>query len=215
MTTPFAYVHCKPDGTPFYVGKGVRSRYKDFTYRNQYHKKVVAKYGQKNILIGKLDCSTNNFALELEVGLIKCLKRMGHSLTNLTEGGEGSVGWRCPDQVKQAVAEANKRRVWTEEQKYKLGNLHRGKARPEHSQKMKEKGLWVKEKNPGFNAGHKQTGSKNHMAKSVSGVHPKKGRAVWCTLQEASEVIGVSIQAICQALKKGHRSKGWVLGYAS
>jgi hypothetical protein len=214
MNISYAYLHCKPDGTPFYVGKGVRSRYKNFTYRNQYHKRVVAKYGQENILIGKIECSTNEVALELEVGLIKCLKRMGRPLTNITEGGEGNVGWECPDQVKQAVAEANKRRIWTQEQKYKLGSLHRGKKRPDHSQKMKEKGLWKKEKNPGFNAGYKQTGDKNHMARSVIGSHPEKGVSVWCTLKEASEVIGVSIQAICRALKKGHKSKGWVLGYA-
>ncbi len=215
MTAAFAYVHCKPDGTPFYVGKGVRSRYKDFTYRNQYHKKVVAKYGQENILIGKIDCSTNDFALDLEIGLIKCFKRMGFSLTNLTEGGEGSVGWKCPDQVKQAVAEANRRRVWTEEQKYKIGNLHRGKTRPEHSRKMKEKGLWAKKNNPSYGNGDKQKGSKNHMARAVAGFHPDKGEIVWCTLQEASQAIGVSIQAVLQAIKRNYKSKGWKLRYLS
>lgn len=213
MTNFFAYIHCKPDGTPFYVGKGVRTRYKNFNCRNQYHKKVVAKYGQENILIGKIDCSTNEAALDLEIGLIKCLKRMGRSLTNLTNGGEGNVGWECPLQVKQAVAEANKRRVWSDEQKYKIGNLYRGKTRPEHSQKMKEKGLWAKDKNPGFNAGHKQVGSKNHMARPVAGVHSEKGVAFWSTLQETADAIGVSIQAISQALKHNHKSKGWTLEF--
>lgn len=213
MSISYAYLHCKPDGTPFYVGKGVRSRYKNFTYRNQYHKRVVAKYGQENILIGKIDCSTNETALELEVGLIKCLKRMGHFLTNITEGGEGNVGWECPDQVKQAVAEANKRRVWTQEQKYKIGDLHRGKKRLDHSQKMKEKGLWLKDKNPWFGTGDRQVGSKNHMARSVIGEHVDHGIATWDTLKEASKVIGVSIQAVCQALKKGNKSKGWTLRY--
>jgi len=215
MSTSFAYVHCKPDGTPFYVGKGVRSRYKNFTYRNSYHKKVVSKYGQENILIGKIDCSTNDFALDLEIGLIKCFKRMGYALTNLTEGGEGSVGWKCPDQVKKAVAEANKRRIWTKEQKEKLRAFSSGKTRPEHSKKMKEKGLWAKENNPGYGNGDKQKGSKNHMARSVGGAHPDKGEMVWCTLREASKTIGVSIQAVLQAIKSNHKSKGWKLRYLS
>lgn len=213
MTTFFAYVHCEPNGTPFYVGKGVRTRYKNFSHRNEKHKKIVKKYGQENILIGKIDCSTNKAALDLEVGLIKCLKQMGYSLANLTNGGEGNVGWKCPPQVKQAVAEANKRRVWSVEQKHKIGNLYRGKTRPEHSQKMKEKGLWAKDKNPGFNAGAKQAGSKNHMARPVIGVHTEKGTVCWNTLQETANTLNVSIQAICQAIKNKHRSKGWVLEY--
>ena len=215
MILSYAYIHCKPDGTPFYVGKGVRARYKNFTYRNQYHKRVVAKYGQENILITKMDCSDNKIALELEIGLIKCLKRMGFSLANLTDGGEGTVGWKCPDHVKQAVAEANKKRIWSEEQKRKIGNFGRGKIRPEHSQKMKSKELWVGEKNPSFGLGSEQAGEKNHMARAVIGTHETYGERNWPTLKQASEYIGVSIQAICQALKKQHQSKGWKLEYLS
>jgi len=209
MTT-FAYIHCKPDGTPFYVGKGVRTWDKIFTARNAYHKKVVAKYGQKNILIGKIDCSSNDTALQLEVGLIKCLRRMGAPLTNLTDGGEGSVGWKCPDNVKVAVSIANKNRTFSAEQRYRLGASFRGKKRPEHSILLKERGNWAREKNPFFNSGEHQVGEKNHMARKVLGVKdgaPKE----WTTLKSCADDLGVSIQAISQAIRKKQRSKGWKL----
>jgi hypothetical protein len=206
----FSYIHCKPDGVPFYVGKGVRTRYKNFKERNVYHKRVVDKHGADNILIGKLDCSTNDIALQLEVGLIKCLRRMGVRLVNLTDGGEGNVGWKCPEKVKLAVAEANRRRVWSKELREKIGETSRGKKRPEHSAFMK--GRFVGINNPVFGSGERQRGAKNHSAKAVSGV---KGAIVrtWATLTEASIDLGVSVPAICQSIKKKHRSKGWVLEY--
>lgn len=206
----FAYIHCKPDGTPFYVGKGVRTRYKNFKERSVYHKRVVDKHGADNILIGKLDCSTNDIALQLEVGLIKCLRRMGVRLVNLTDGGEGNVGWKCPEKVKLAVAEANRRRVWSKEQREKIGEASRGKKRPEHSAFMK--GRFAGVNNPVFGSGGRQRGVKNHSAKAVSGVNGAIVRT-WATLTEASIDLGVSIQAICQSIKKKHRSKGWVLEY--
>jgi len=210
MTTSFAYIHCKPDGTPFYVGKGVRTRYKNFTGRNPYHKKVVAKYGRENILIGKLDCSTNDIALQLEIGLIKCLRRMGTPLTNLTDGGEGNVGWKCPDNVKAAVSAANKNRIFSDEQRVRLGASFRGKKRPEHSALLKERGNWAGEKNPFFSSSEHQVGSKNHMARKVAGVKGNTCRE-WDTLKSCADDLGVTIQAISQAIRKNQRSKGWKL----
>lgn len=211
--TSFAYIHCKPDGTPFYVGKGVRTRYKNFTQRNERHKRIVNKYGKENILIGKIDCSSNDIALELEIGLIKCFRRMGVDLANLTDGGEGNVGWKCPESVRQAVAEANKRRVLTDSQRFKLGSSFRGKVRPEHSKLMKERGHWKKDQNPFFGKGAQQAGSKNHMAKAVAGEYNNCVHTEWPTLQACADDIGVSIQAVAQALKKGNKSKGWNLRY--
>lgn len=211
----FAYIHCKPDGAPFYVGKGTRTRYRNFTQRSEYHKRVVAKYGQENILIGKLDCSSNDIALALEVGLIRCLRKMGVSLVNLTDGGEGTVGWRCPENVRRAVAEANRVRVLSPEQRFALGALWRGKKRPEHSQTMRKRGYWGGERNPFFGAGERQRGSANHMARAISGFHPEQGARHWDTLRSAANDLGVTIQAISQALKRRQRSKGWKLEHAN
>ena len=106
----FAYVHCKPDGTVFYVGKGALRRVKNLRERNEYHKRVVSKYGKENILIGMLECSSDDIALELERGLIKCLRRSGVRLTNCTDGGEkGTV--LTPETLAKLSIAAKKRGV--------------------------------------------------------------------------------------------------------
>lgn len=104
----YAYIHCKPDGTPFYVGKGAFRRTKNLSDRNPHHKAVVAKYGKENILIGRMECSSHQIAYDLEFGIIKCLKRMGIELCNFTAGGEG--GKEPCEQTRERLSEAAKKR---------------------------------------------------------------------------------------------------------
>lgn len=97
MQTFYAYVHARPgtitaDGI-FYVGKGTLERtVKLKRPHNPYHSCILTKRGIKNILVGKLECSTEEVAFELEKGLIKCLKRSGVKLANMSDGGEGNAG---------------------------------------------------------------------------------------------------------------------------
>jgi hypothetical protein len=211
--TYFAYIHAKPDGTPFYVGKGVRKRDKNFRDRNPYHKRIVAKYGVENILVGRLECSSNEIALELEIGLIKCLKRMGTQLANITDGGEGALGRPCSEKTKQKVSEANKNRVWDDAARLKMSIAMTGVEKPNQSKTMKEKKFWKGENNPWYGTGSRQLGVNNHMARGVKGTHQEKGSMVWGTLKAASEDLNVSIQAISQAIRKHQKSKGWKLEY--
>jgi hypothetical protein len=110
MTGSFAYVHCKPDDTPFYVGKGALRRAKHFGERNPHHKNIVAKYGSKNLSYAAMECSDDATAYLLEQGLIKCLLRSGVKLVNLTAGGDGG---RSPSEETRAKlsAAAKKRGV--------------------------------------------------------------------------------------------------------
>ena len=143
----YAYIHAKPDGTPFYAGKGNGRRLNMFHRRNQHHKNIVAKYGRRNILIGRLDCSDESIAFDLEMGLIKCIKRMGIELTNLTDGGHGPSGLIVtPEQRAKISATLTGRpgRPWTEEAKAKVGAANRGKKRtPEQRAKMGRKNRFV------------------------------------------------------------------------
>ena len=143
----YAYIHAKPDGTPFYAGKGNGRRLNMFHRRNQHHKNIVAKYGRRNILIGRLDCSDESTAFDLEMGLIKCIKRMGIELTNLTDGGHGPSGLIVtPEQRAKISATLTGRpgRPWTEEAKAKVGAANRGKKRtPEQRAKMGRKNRFV------------------------------------------------------------------------
>lgn len=106
--TSFAYIHCKPDGTPFYVGKGALRRAKYLGERNPHHQATVKKYGRAKILVGMMECSNNEIAFDLERGIIKCLRRAGVTLTNFTDGGEGG---RNPTlETRKRLSEAAKKR---------------------------------------------------------------------------------------------------------
>jgi hypothetical protein len=108
MTTRFAYIHCRPDGTPFYVGKGSLRRARHFGARNPHYRCVAAKYGVANLLYGVMECSDDDTAFALEVGLIKCLRRANAKITNRTSGGEGA---RDPSpETRQKLSEAAKKR---------------------------------------------------------------------------------------------------------
>lgn len=91
------YLHKRPDGSVFYVGKGKTERARDFapSRRTQWHKNVVAKHGRQNILIEILPCQDEMAAFALERERIAAAKAAGECLANLTDGGEGCAG-RAP-----------------------------------------------------------------------------------------------------------------------
>lgn len=88
-------------------------------------------------------------------------------------------------------------------------NPWKGKTRPEHATLMKAKGLIAGEKNPFYGQGERQKGSLNYMAVAVIGVHQVNGEKRWDTLKAAADELGVTIQAISQAIRNQGRSKGW------
>ena len=135
--TKFAYVHCRPDGSVFYVGKGAHRRVKNLRERNEYHKRVVAKYGKENILIGMLECSSEAISLELERGIIKCLKRSGIRLTNCTDGGE--KGTVLTEETKAKLSKAAKKRGVSEACRAATVAARKGKPlAEEHKAKVSE-----------------------------------------------------------------------------
>ena len=80
----YTYSHNKPDGTPFYIGKGVGKRAYS-KRRNVYWKRVAEKYGYEVQILAYW--KTNKEALDHEMLLISCFKDMGIELTNMTNGG--------------------------------------------------------------------------------------------------------------------------------
>jgi hypothetical protein len=85
----YVYMHCKPDGTLFYVGKGSGKRARDFASRNQHYKNIVAQYGRENILVSVIPCESDAHACSQEIQLIKAFREIGYELVNKTDGGEG------------------------------------------------------------------------------------------------------------------------------
>jgi len=127
----YAYVHARPSTSSmsgiFYVGKGRGARHRDFSHRTQFHKNIVAKHGAENILIGKHECSDEATALDLERGLIRCLRRAGVLLANLTDGGEGLSGHRHSTETKAKMRAARLGKPRSAETRQKLREVNLGK----------------------------------------------------------------------------------------
>lgn len=86
----YVYLHCKPDGDPFYVGKGHGKRCREFKIgRNAKHKAVVAKHGADSVVVMVFNRASEHAALVSEREWIRTLRGAGYNLVNLTSGGQG------------------------------------------------------------------------------------------------------------------------------
>lgn len=130
----YAYIHCRPDGTPFYVGKGNDNRVKRIKrINNPHHLNIINKYGAKNILVGKMECSTEEISFDLERGLIKRLRAMRINIANLTDGGEGVSGLIMPDEAREKMRLAKVGKSLSKEHIEKIRKANKGKSISEES----------------------------------------------------------------------------------
>jgi len=91
MDKYYTYIHKKPDGSIFYVGKGIGNRAYS-KRRNNYWKRIVAKYGYEIEIVAYWE--NEKEAFEHEKLLIAKYKKLGCELANLTDGGEGASGYK-------------------------------------------------------------------------------------------------------------------------
>lgn len=126
--TRYVYIHARPDTEDaagiFYVGKGRGYRANVLPKRNRHHGFVVDKHGAENILTGKMDCSNDEIAFELERGLIKCLRRAGVQLTNMTDGGDGTTGHVVTEEGRKRRSESMTARWADPEQRAYLSKVN-------------------------------------------------------------------------------------------
>lgn len=97
-TTFYVYVLCRPDGRPFYVGKGSGTRYLDHEGEarigHKCHKcntiRKIWQAGGQVVYLTKLTTESEQEAYDEEKRLIALYGRK--NLTNATDGGEGQSG---------------------------------------------------------------------------------------------------------------------------
>lgn len=107
----YTYLHCRPNGEPFYVGKGYGQRHrKILSGRNRHHRNVVEKYGKENILIYLFDCVSEQEAFTDEIQQISQLRSEGYSLTNVCNGGEGISGMKMSPET---IAKRSAKNRWS------------------------------------------------------------------------------------------------------
>ena len=153
MPENYVYVWLRESGEPFYVGVGRKNRYKSLVRRNQHTLNVVKKSGGIKALrklIYPVDSWESGCKFEQ-----KLIAQFGRSdlgtgiLTNMTDGGEGTINKIVSEHTREAVAAANKKRIWSlaskvkmsestkghkvkDETREKLRTLFKGKQRPAH-----------------------------------------------------------------------------------
>ena len=129
------YAHYTPEGRLFYIGKGSSVRRAHYMQgRNNYWCKVVAKYGKPVVKI-LAEWLTEKEAFEHEIALIKKYRRQGLELCNLTDGGDGTSGYKqsAEHRQKNSQARIGKPATWnigrkhTAETKIKCGLANIGK----------------------------------------------------------------------------------------
>ena len=77
----YIYVHSRPDGRPFYVGKGSGVRAHNMRRRNPHHRAIIAKYGAENIKVDLIEMKSDEAAFLGEQLLITLFSAMGHRPT--------------------------------------------------------------------------------------------------------------------------------------
>lgn len=148
MKTDFySYVLKRPNGVPFYIGKGKGNRC--FVHLKPWHLKhdtnrlkvniinKIRKNGEEPIIEIIKKGLTENEAFQIETEQIKLYGRIenGGLLANMSDGGEGQSGYHHTDELKQSFSEmfsGDKNPFYgkshSEDSLKKIGDVNRGKV---------------------------------------------------------------------------------------
>lgn len=176
MTEFYTYIHAKPDGSIFYVGKGCGGRSHMLTQRSQHHRRMIKKYG---VRIFVFPCESEEQAFADEIQQIAQLRAEGFELVNRTDGGDGTSGYRHTDEAKAKVSKAQTGRPSTLKGK-KLSDEVRKKV----SDGVKK---WAEQRNP-------EDRSKIATAATV---------ARWAKISAEKRTVSAEVRAKISASRKG------------
>jgi len=99
------YTHLRPDGTVFYVGKGIPTRPYRKNMRSSAWSNEVKRIGSYSVSIDSTGMTENDAFLR-EIALIKSLKENGCTLVNLTRGGDGCKELVFTEEIKLKLKKA-------------------------------------------------------------------------------------------------------------
>lgn len=151
----YVYIHKKPDGTPFYVGKGHGRRAYKFNGRNPYHQSILDKY-KNQIIVEIVNCENESQAFDLEKIYVKQLREQGYRLANMTDGGEGVCGFKMNPETKERINAINRTKIRSAEFKEMVSKQWKGVKRGPQSETHKQRNAEAKRGNT-FRRGEKHT----------------------------------------------------------
>lgn len=144
----YTYIDVTNDGRPFYVGKGDLRRIQQ-RERGQLWCRIAKSHGYSRRVI-VFETLNEQWALEREIELIAQLKTNmlrsveGHWGANLTDGGDGTSGFKHTEEAKRKIREALSKRIVTSETRARIGDLHRGRRHSEESRQKISQSLMGK-----------------------------------------------------------------------
>lgn len=134
----YVYRHIRLDkDEPFYIGIGSDSTYyraKDKRSRNKYWKHITNNTNYEiEILFDDLSWDDAKIKEKEFISLYGRKDLNKGCLVNMTDGGDGTVNAIIKDYQRKAVADSNKKRVFTEEDRKKISERHTGRKHKEES----------------------------------------------------------------------------------
>lgn len=162
----YVYVHRRlTDNSVFYVGKGQSRRAWDMQRRNPHWKNIEQRHGRSvEIVIADVQ---EWYALELEKDLIAYYGR--ENLCNLTDGGEGAIGFFPNEATRERMAQAQIGKKHTDASKKKIVAALTGKKLSQSHKDSLSKALTGNPKNIGGAGKVVSEESRRRMAASATG----------------------------------------------
>lgn len=115
---------------PFYIGKGNGDRCNFHVKEAIYYKKrkslklnkirSILNDGHEVIVVKVEDNVSDEMAMDFECLLISEMRGHGFDLTNMTDGGDGALGYKHTEDHKNYISFLQKNRVFSEEHKAKM-----------------------------------------------------------------------------------------------
>lgn len=138
----YVYRHIRLDkNEPFYIGIGSDTGGRYFRANSKRRNKVWSSIVNKCDY--KIEITHDNItwqeACSIEMYLIAFYGRIDRrtgGLANLTDGGEGVIGYIFPDEVKRRIAASNSGKVFSKERRANIGRSKVGKPAPNRGIKM-------------------------------------------------------------------------------
>lgn len=184
-------------GEVFYVGKGKGKRYKQVSHRNKF---FTDMYNSHNCTVKKIyENLTEDEAFQKEKDTVKWFREnTNFRLTNQTDGGEGSSGWKPSQEFRDKQSKIHKEQWQDEEFKNKMIAIRTDENGPYKSQEFRDKiaQLVQGENNPNYN--HRWT---DEMRQHLSNVRKSNGLSANENNSKATCVICVETGEVFSCIK--------------
>lgn len=192
----YVYQHIRLDNdSVFYIGigsdtQGYYSRAKRKSYRSEYWERIVKKAGYRIEIVK--DGITWEEAKEIEREMIRKIGR--DKLCNLTDGGDGVLGWVPDDET---------RRTWSDQRKGApssfTGRKHSEETKKKLSERMKGNTIWK--------GRHQSDETKKKLSQAKKGQPSPMRKKVMCietgvvydSCEEAARILGLPKNGVNRA----------------